>query len=283
MGKPKNAGYKRSWRNYLLNARYQLRFTLFMVGLSALLMAGLGWWVMRAAEKSTTVAMDNVLGIECKAPELPGAMPQVEIDEPEQEPVDEEPVDEEPPAGPPADPDPAADPAADPDPEDRPRVVVQIEEEALSLPTTDIARYHLCKLAQVSTIERLYRGEWRIFYVLIVSGVLLCLGLGIYGIKMTHKVAGPLHKVKLYFTKMQNGRYDTVWNLRKGDQLVNFYAHFKEAHAGLVKVETEDVEMLRDLIAAADAANIGDKSADAKQALDELRGILKTKEDAIDG
>jgi hypothetical protein len=34
--------YKRSWRNLLINKRYQLRFTLFMVGLTSLLMAGLG-------------------------------------------------------------------------------------------------------------------------------------------------------------------------------------------------------------------------------------------------
>ena len=32
-------GYKRSWKNLLINKRYQLRFTLFMVGVSALLMA----------------------------------------------------------------------------------------------------------------------------------------------------------------------------------------------------------------------------------------------------
>ena len=31
--------YKRSWKNLLLNKRYQLRFTLFMVGVSALLMS----------------------------------------------------------------------------------------------------------------------------------------------------------------------------------------------------------------------------------------------------
>jgi len=45
MGGPRNKTYKRSWRNLLLNKQYQLSFTLLMVGLAALLMAGLGWWV----------------------------------------------------------------------------------------------------------------------------------------------------------------------------------------------------------------------------------------------
>jgi len=270
MGSPNNRGYKRSWRNLLLNTRYQLRFTLVMVGLSAVLMAVLGWWVMRAAEKATTVAMDAVLGVQCKAPERPGAEPTVVIDEPI---VDPE-----------ADPDPDPDPEADADPDARPPVIVNIVEEKVPPPPVSVnavARYHLCKIQQVSTIERLYRGEWRIFLVLVVSGLALCFGLAVYGIKMTHKVAGPLHKVGLYFAKMKANKYDTVYNLRKGDQLVDFYAHFKEAHEGMRKIETEDVEMLRDLIAAADAAKVGDSSPDAAKALDELREILKTKEDAI--
>ena len=64
-------GYKRSWKNLLLNKRYQLRFTLFMVGISALLMAGLGIWVMKQANEATTVAIDRVRGDACpKIPEL---------------------------------------------------------------------------------------------------------------------------------------------------------------------------------------------------------------------
>ena len=63
--------YKRSWRNLLINKRYQLRFTLFMVGLSALLMAGLGAWVMKVAASSHAVASNNLYGamdVECKDP-----------------------------------------------------------------------------------------------------------------------------------------------------------------------------------------------------------------------
>ena len=64
-GKPQQAGYKRSWKNLLLNKRYQLRFTLFMVGLSAVLMSVLGVWVMKEANEATTVAMARVRGEAC--------------------------------------------------------------------------------------------------------------------------------------------------------------------------------------------------------------------------
>jgi hypothetical protein len=55
MSAPQNKGYKRSWKNLLLNKRYQLRFTLFMVALSAVLMGLLGWWVMKVAGRATEV------------------------------------------------------------------------------------------------------------------------------------------------------------------------------------------------------------------------------------
>ena len=41
-----NRGYKRSWKNLLINKRYQLRFTLFMAGLAAVLISALGYFVM---------------------------------------------------------------------------------------------------------------------------------------------------------------------------------------------------------------------------------------------
>ena len=65
MTKPGDRSYKRSWKNLLINKRYQLRFTLFMVGLSALLMAGLGAWVMWVANETTAVSMTSVRGDAC--------------------------------------------------------------------------------------------------------------------------------------------------------------------------------------------------------------------------
>ena len=70
--KAQTGGYKRSWKNLLLNKRYQLRFTLFMVCLSAALMLVLGWWVMKEANEATTVAMARVRGEAC--PRVPEVM-----------------------------------------------------------------------------------------------------------------------------------------------------------------------------------------------------------------
>jgi hypothetical protein len=219
-GRPQAATYKRSWKNYLLNSKYQLRFTLFMVAFAAVLMYMLGWgvrnprthqhmWptVMGEAESATKVGVitiqGNVLNFE--------------------------------------------DPAKD----------ERVKQEK---------------------IRALKGKESELEWVLVGTVLLLCGGLFVFGIKMTHKVAGPLHKVGLYLDKVKAGKYDTVYNLRKGDQLIEFFEHFKEAHAALRKTQERDVQALRDLIAAAEKHDAAGKSASLGAALDELRKLLATKE-----
>ena len=76
---------------------------------------------------------------------------------------------------------------------------------------------------------------------------------------------------------MRDGRYDKVYNLRKGDQLVDFYDHFKSAHAGVVQLEQDDIAQLKALIAAAEAAGAGDHAT-----VTELKALLKRKEKAVE-
>ena len=132
-------------------------------------------------------------------------------------------------------------------------------------------------MRQAGAIDALERGRMRILWVLIGTGLLLMVGLAVYGIKMTHKVAGPLFKVSLYLAKMRDGRFDKVWNLRKGDQLVDFYEHFKTAHAGVVQMEKDDIERIKAVIAAAEAAGAGDHAT-----IGELRTMLARKEKSIE-
>jgi hypothetical protein len=140
-----------------------------------------------------------------------------------------------------------------------------------------IVSHHVCEMRQAGAVALLERGRMRILWVLIGTGLLLMFGLGIYGIKMTHKVAGPLFKVTLYLAKMRDGRYDKVWNLRKGDQLIDFYEHFKSAHAGVVTMERGDIERIKATIEAAEAAGIGDH-----ESIVELKTLLARKEKALE-
>ena len=140
-----------------------------------------------------------------------------------------------------------------------------------------IVSHHICEMRQAGKLDRLEAGRMRIFWVLLGTGILLMLGLAVYGIKMTHKVAGPLFKVTLYLAKMRDGRYDKVWNLRKGDQLMDFYEHFKAAHAGVVTMEKDDIERIKATIAAAKDAGLSDH-----ETVKELETLLARKEKALE-
>ena len=118
------------------------------------------------------------------------------------------------------------------------------------------ANHWTCEVDHAHQVADLEQGRDVILYVLIATGTILVLALAFLGIKTTHKVAGPLHKVTLYFAKMREGRLDKVWPLRKGDQLVAFYEHFRAAHAGVVKLEEADIERLRAVLEAAEAGGL---------------------------
>lgn len=327
----KTKPYRRSWRNLLLNKRYQLGFTLFMVGLSALLMAFLGYWVVREAQRATKVAINNVEGQRCPPiPELGGGDgSRVIIDEitemealPKAAPAapaaaepaqpagavqpDEDTQDgAEPSAAPGTQPEPAAEgaPAAAADPSgapagelgenpyarDRPEVILDEGTVLLDLPPTvppdfveAVIQHYRCHHERVSKMARLHRGYQRIIGVLVGVGVLLILGLTFYGIKMTHRLAGPLYKVELYFEKMRAGRFDEVYDLRKGDQLVEFYAQFKRAHRGLRAMQEMDIAHLRAVIEVAEAHDLAARSPEIAATLDEIREMLARKEKSIE-
>jgi len=363
--------YKRSWKNLLINKRYQLRFTLFMVGLTSVLMVGLGVWVMRVANETTEVSMASVRGKAC--PRLPLLDDDAESDDDSAVPAAPMKLDASPdgptgdspsPAAAPGEPAPAtpdvnaagkpdtkpdtksdATPGAKVDapagapavpalvPARRPgrlhgkgrkaaalaaasaaqaaagsgagaagsgsgaagsaaagsgadeeprHVNVQIDESSMTLTlppdlADQVVAHWTCELRQVGKFDRLENDRVRILWAMIATGLLLVIGLAAYGLKMTPRVAGPLFKVSLYLTKMRAGRFDKVYNLRKGDQLVEFYDHFKLAHDGIVAMQRDDIAQLTRVIAAAEAAGAGGHPAVA-----ELRDMLARKEKSVE-
>ncbi len=356
--------YKRSWKNYLLDANYQLRFTLTMLAVAAGLMAPLGYWVSEKATRATEVALNQIDGIRCPD-ELFATAPSATGDNTKENPVEvdlldegaELPGDEEPEAvppteegtpaesgagGEPADPNEPADPKETVDPQEtvdpdateasgeqtepgkdgevaetaaggetveeeegeerervRPTIIVDIDDS--EMPDDLVVVVGEMEVAPPSAKEIAGRNKLRriclnhittekasvigrkvlIRNVMLVSALILLLGLGVYGIKTTHRVAGPLFKVGLYLAKLERNVYDTVYNLRKGDQLVEFYDHFKNAHAGVTKMQEEDRDRLRDAIALAKDAKLTDKNPELAALVTELEALLAETEASL--
>lgn len=94
-------------------------------------------------------------------------------------------------------------------------------------------------------VQQFESNDRMLIFLLIGFGLALSAVLTVYGIVITHKVAGPLFKVSVYLDKIRDGKLGQVYNLRKGDELVEFFEHFKGAHEALRRQEEGDVELLQ--------------------------------------
>jgi nitrogen fixation/metabolism regulation signal transduction histidine kinase len=73
-------------------------------------------------------------------------------------------------------------------------------------------------------------GDRALIYKMALIGVGLVVILSMYLLIMTHRVAGPLFKISMYFDRMAEGKLGTVTPLRERDMLQDFYVTFKAMH-----------------------------------------------------
>jgi len=112
-------------------------------------------------------------------------------------------------------------------------------------------------------------------YKMVGVGVGLVIILSLYLLIMTHKVAGPLYKVSLYFDKMAAKKLGVVTPLREGDMLQDFYASFKEMHESVrAKSQADLVAMEASLAALRTPNDQADYRGEARQNLNEALDAL---------
>jgi methyl-accepting chemotaxis protein len=134
--------------------------------------------------------------------------------------------------------------------------------------------------AQFSNSDRV------VLWGIIGFGVVLVFSIGTVGILITHKVAGPLHKIASLFARVRENRMGPApSSLRKGDELQEFYSAYREMHQSLRARVEEDVRVLTNAVsvleAVPDAAR--DLASPMQRTLDELRQLRKRKEESLEG
>ena len=113
-------------------------------------------------------------------------------------------------------------------------------------------------------------------YKMVGVGLGLVIILSLYLVLMTHKVAGPLFKVSMYFERMADGRLGVVTPLRKGDMLVDFFTSFKDMHDAVRARAKEDVAAMDKAIESLRAAkNQGDYRGEGHDKLTEALEALE--------
>ncbi len=197
--------YKRHIRNYLLDRKLQLRYTLMMVLLSSVLTAGLGYfWYDQMRTTSRTIEV---------------------------------------------------------------RALATMSDEDVERIKSEMATQDQMRLV-----------------VLVGFGVLFAFMVAGYGIVLTHKVAGPLFKISRYMNDMREGKLGEVYDLRKGDQLRDFYETFKQMHIALRKQAEAEVSTLDEVIASTERhlAQAGPQAGgELARYLDSLREMRDRKTQSL--
>jgi hypothetical protein len=122
--------------------------------------------------------------------------------------------------------------------------------------------------------------------VLVGFGVLFAAIVAGYGIMLTHKVAGPLYKMSLDMDKVRDGKLGPLYDLRKGDHLLDFFETFKQMHTALRKETESEVSTLDAAIASTERhlAQAGPQgTGEVARHLDALRALRDRKTASLKG
>jgi hypothetical protein len=116
--------------------------------------------------------------------------------------------------------------------------------------------------------------------IMLIMGIGLVVVLSGYLVLMTHKVAGPLYKIGLYFDRMRDGKLPKVWPLRKGDQLVDFFEQFRAMDEALRERTEQEIAAFERFVAEAEKAGIP-QQGELGHRVDELRALIKEKQASL--
>jgi hypothetical protein len=101
--------------------------------------------------------------------------------------------------------------------------------------------------------------------------------IGLLGIYFTHKVAGPIYKMKMLLRQVGEGRLVFRGGLRKGDELQSFFEAFQTMVEKLRERQSREIDLLESAMETARAAGASEEAM-SKVALvrDEMRKSLNT-------
>ena len=88
----------------------------------------------------------------------------------------------------------------------------------------------------------------QLVWVLYGIGALSAAALGLVGFVMTHRVAGPIHVMGHFLSRLAEGRYPARRGLRKRDELRGFYEKLLEVVEVLKRRDAQNVEELEGVI-----------------------------------
>jgi nitrogen fixation/metabolism regulation signal transduction histidine kinase len=213
--------HNRSAKNYLLDRRFQLKYTGLLVGIALLLSISLGAVIWRS---SSTIVEQNG-----RAVELGFALVDqgnATVDRGKQVLEQSRKVSQVVAMNI------AKEYADDPELAKTFREATQRDESALAEEQARLERdaASISKRAEELRLQaqQLEVQQQTLRAVIVVALALLVIALGVAGIMFTHKVAGPIHKMKRLLREVGRGKLVMRERLRKGDELIHFFEAFEQ-------------------------------------------------------
>lgn len=252
--KPQKTGrHQRSMKNLLLDKHFQLKYTAYLVAIAFVLSASLGVILFltsgelveqsaRSAEQGTQIVDlgKEVVGESRKV----SAVVRMNI-------------------------------VKDPIYQDDPDLLAAFNRDAddqdkkLDAQHAQLERQREALVKQAANLERFHSI---MLWTLTGALTLLVVAIGMAGIFVTHKVAGPIFKMKRHLGEVAEGKYQVPWSLRKGDELVEFFEAFRTMVVALRADREKQIERLDDVLVA-----LGDAGPpEAKEKVQALKADLET-------
>ena len=110
--------------------------------------------------------------------------------------------------------------------------------------------------------------------------VLMAAALGLFGVLITDRVAGPVYVMSHYMSVLAGGRYPRLRPLRKHDELKGFFDRFSAAIESMRQREADEASRLEEAVGKLTPLASTD---DARAVLATLEAIRARKSDATAG
>lgn len=221
--------YKRSVKNYIVDSRFQLKYTSFIVIVAVAIAAPLGVFLFRTSEK-VVAESQKVVEESKKVSEVVS----LQI---------------------------SKDPVYGSDPE-----LAKAFGAESSSAADKVKAQQEALVAEQRTMMRALVGALGLMVVLI----------GVLGIYFTHKVAGPIYKMKMLLRQVGEGKLTFYGKLRKGDELQDFFETFATMVERIKERQKREVDELESAIEAARASGASEEAiAKIGHVRDEMKRALE--------
>jgi nitrogen fixation/metabolism regulation signal transduction histidine kinase len=253
---PPTGRHQRKLRNYLLDAHFQLKYAGYLVAIAFVLSSSLGLILWRTSDAVIAQSRESVAVGEqvvergrdlVKESKKVNAVVQMNI-------------------------------VRDPAYADNPALLTAFQSDAkenddkLNSQQARLEEQERRLKEQSGKLEEQHRS---IGIVLVAVLALLVVGVGLAGIVVTHKVAGPIYKMKKQLRDLRRGNFEVPAPLRKGDELVDFFEEFRRMVGELRRRQEEEIAMLDRAI-----LNLRDKAEEGELA--ELTGLRTHMRGSLD-